>query len=88
MFSIRNNEQNDKMLWKSSRVFYEERSIRLELELLKHLDNTGMPFRVSDPHDFYVDPDAAFHFDADPDPDPAPLQSEGNLRPRGSVLSL
>ncbi len=84
MFSIRNNEQNDKMLWKSSRVFYEERSIRLEL--LKHLENTGMPFRVSDPHDFYVDPDAAFHFDADPDP--APLQSEGNLRPQGSVLSL
>ncbi len=45
-------------------------------------------YRVSDPHEFYVDPDAAFHFDADPDPDPAPLQSEGNLRPQGSVLSL
>jgi hypothetical protein len=58
LFSIRNNEKSNRMLWKSSRFFYEERPIRLEL--LKHLDNTGMPFRVSDPRNFYVDPDPAF----------------------------
>jgi hypothetical protein len=48
---------------------------------------------LRDPHDFYADPDPAFHFnadmdsykafqfDADPDHDPIPHLSDGNLRP-------
>jgi|688.fasta_scaffold396478_1 hypothetical protein len=47
--------------------------------------------RVADPHQFYADPDPAYHFNADrdtashfyadPDLDPAPHQNYKNMRP-------